>query len=197
MNDHVNALSALYQAEKTDATGVFNTAMAMMGIGGAYLAAMMTLADKFGDGSLNWFIVLLIPLPLWLIAAFHSLMTFNAMSHGVSVRIIEDALFRESGLQVERDLVGSAAGDKIMDITKSGLTHRITTIVVYFGVAALVVGFTIFVLYLAWDKVSVCASVVAIVGYALLLIVVMSSWFKGMRMIADANRRSLIEITET
>ena len=53
-------------------------------------------------------------------------MTLNAMSHGVSVRIIEDELFRKSGLQVDRDLVGSAAGDKIMDVTQSRLAHQDT-----------------------------------------------------------------------
>lgn len=195
MNDHVTALAALYQAEKTDAAGVFNTAMAMMGIGAAYLAAMIPITDKFGVGPLNWLIVLLLPCPLWLIAAFHSLMTLNAMSHGVSVRIIENALFIESGLSVDnRDLVGSAAGDKIMDITQSRLAHQITTFVVYAGVAALVVGFTAYVLYRAWDNVSVNAGVVAIVGYTLLLIIVVISWVVGMRMIVDANSRSKVAV---
>ena len=36
-NDHISALSALYQGEKADASVIFNTAMAMMGVAGAYL----------------------------------------------------------------------------------------------------------------------------------------------------------------
>lgn len=194
MGGNINALAALYQAEKTDATGVFNTAMALMGIGGAYLGLMMTNVDKFGVGLLNWLTVLLLPCPLWLIAAFHSLMTLNAMSHGVSVRIIENQLFKESGLHVDRDLVGSASGDKFMDITKSRYIHKVTTSVVYFGVAALVVGFTIYVLFSAWGHVSHAALIVAIVSYIILSIIVMFSWIVGMAMIKDADDRSNIEL---
>jgi hypothetical protein len=190
MKDQVNALGALYQAEKTDAAGVFNTAMALMGIGGAYLCVLIASTDKFGVGSLNWLIVLLLPCPLWLIAVFQSLMTLNAMSHGVSVRIIENALFAESGLQVDRDLVGSASGDKIMDITKSRPVHIISTLVVYAGVALLVVGFTAYVLYLSWNKVPNIYGVVAIGCYTLLLIIIVLSWAVGLSMIKDADRRS-------
>ena len=39
-----------------------------------------------------WTAVLLLPAPLWIIVAFHSLIALNAKSHGVSVQILEDAL---------------------------------------------------------------------------------------------------------
>ncbi len=38
----VAALGALYQGEKTDASAIFNTAMAMMGVGVAYLVGCVS-----------------------------------------------------------------------------------------------------------------------------------------------------------
>ncbi|MFA4919696.1 MAG: hypothetical protein WC581_10655 [Thermodesulfovibrionales bacterium] len=191
IKDHVSALGALYQAEKTDAAGIFNTAMALMGIGCAYIGVLMTVSDKFGK-DISWPIVLLLPIPLWIISAFQSLMTLNAMSHGVSVRIIEYALFSESGLPGElRKFVGSASGDKIMDISQSELAHKITTIVVYSGVVLLVGGFTLYVLCRTWYQVSYIASILAATGYTLLLIIVVNSWVAGKRILEKANKQYL------
>src|ERR1700741_2128817 len=92
VNNRVTALAALYQGEKTDASYVFNTAMVMMGIAVAYLVGAIPFLDKLSQGvggrPLDWLFLVLLPGPLWLIVAFHSLITVNAMSHGVSVRII-------------------------------------------------------------------------------------------------------------
>ena len=146
-NDRIAALAALYQGEKTDASYLFNTAMAMMGIAVSYVVGAIAFLGTPSRGPMPWLFLLLLPIPLWLIVAFHSLMTLNAMSHGISVRIIEDALFDASELGVDRGLVGSAAGDKIMDITQEKVVHKVTTFVVYAGVAGLVIGFTVYALY--------------------------------------------------
>jgi hypothetical protein len=157
-SDSITALAALYQGEKTDAAYLFNTAMVMMGVAVAYLVGAMTVVGKPNHelNELPWPFLLLLPIPLWLIIAFHSLITVNAMSHGISVRIIEDALFEASqlGHRVKRDMVGSAAGDKIMDITQAKPAHILTTVVIYAGVAFLVVGFTAYALYTAWSLVK-------------------------------------------
>lgn len=196
-SDCVAGLAALYQGEKTDASYVFNTAMAMMGIAVAYLIGAIPFVGNLGHGPIGWLFLLLLPFPLWLIAAFHSLMTLNAMSHGISVQIIEHALFKASGLPVgARDLVGSAAGDKIMDITQAKLAHKLTTVVVYGGVAFLVIGFTAYALYSAngivKDDVVLAHSRVigiAMAGYSLLAIMVSLSWIVGIRMIDKGRAR--------
>lgn len=187
----VTALAALYQGEKTDASYVFNTAMVMMGVAVAYLVAAIPFVDNLSHKQNAELFLVLLPFPLWLIIAFHSLMTLNAMSHGISVRIIEDALFAASGLPcATREMVGSASGDKVMDITQSKVVHKITTLVVYVGVAFLVVGFTVFALFSAskvdpdkvvWVHLSVIK--IAIATYGLLLILVAWSWIAGICMI--------------
>ncbi len=185
-NDPVPALAALYQGEKTDASNVFNTAMAMMGIAVAYLVGAIQFMDRISQGPIAWLFLLLLPIPVWLIAAFHSLMTINAMSHGISVQIIEDALFEVSELRVERELVGSKAGDKIMDIGKSHLVHKLITAFVYGGVGLMVIGFTGYALYSANGIIKSNAALVhaqvfwiALGIYSLIVVMVALSWTIG------------------
>jgi len=194
ISDSVSALAALYQGEKTDASYVFYTAMAMMGIAVTYLIGAIPLIGNLSHGPIAWLFLLLLPVPVWLIVAFHSLMTVNAMSHGISVRIIEDALFDVSELRVERSLVGSAAGDKIMDVNQSKAAHILVSVIVYGGVALLVAGFTAYALYSAGgiirndaDLVRARVIWIAIGFYSLLLIIVALSWIEGMRMIKEAK----------
>jgi hypothetical protein len=144
-----------------------------------------------------WIFLLLLPMPLWIIVAFHSLITLNAMSHGVSVQIIEQELFDASELTVNRNLVGSAAGDKIMDIGVSKPIHKITTSFVYAGVALLVVGFTAYVLHSANAVITRDPRLVhfrvlwiAITAYSFVFVMTGLSWGIGLRDIG-AGRKEL------
>jgi hypothetical protein len=172
--------------------------MVMMGVAVAYLVGAIPFVGNLSHGPSAWLFLLLLPIPLWLIVAFHSLMTLNAMSHGISVRIIENALFEASRLPVGgRDLVGSAAGDKIMDITQSKAVHKLTTVVVYVGVACLVIGFTVYALYSAKGIVKDdVVWVLAIVAYSLLFIMVALSWIVGVRMI-NKGRGAILKHLES
>lgn len=202
VHDPIPALAALYQGEKTDASYLFNTAMAMMGLALAYLLGAILKVPELSHVSFGWLFLLLLPIPLWLVIAFHSLMTLNAMSHGISVQIIEDALFYASELgviPVQRNLVGSVAGDKIMDINKAMPAHKTTTFVVYGGVALLVFGFTGYAFYSAncalTDNVaSYCELLVGIATYllaaatySLLMIIVWRSWRVGLKIIEEGR----------
>jgi hypothetical protein len=192
----LTALAALYQGEKTDASYIFNTAMALMAIAVAYLVFAIPSVGNLSGGQHAGVFLILLPVPLWLVAAFHSLITLNAMSHGVSVQIIEQQLFDASELQVRRDLVGSAAGDRIMDINKSKLIHRCTTVFVYAGVAILIVGFTCYAVYSASEVKPAALAVpahavwAAAFSYGLLLLMVGLSWLVGLKMINKGHRES-------
>ncbi len=206
--DHgsIQALAALYQGEKTDASYVFNTAMAMMGIAVAYLVGATPFTINPNHGPNTWLFLLLLPIPLWIVAAYHSLITLNAMSHGVSVRIIEDELFVSSGLgrKVEREMVGSAAGDKIMDITQERLPHKIITIIVYGGVGFLVIGFTIYSILAAHDEIikrpintHPYVIYIAATTYSLLLTSVIISWATGLQMINKGRNSIKSDVIKT
>jgi hypothetical protein len=190
-NNSTAALAALYQGEKTDVSSILNTAMAMMGVALAYMVGAVSFVGKLSDGSTPWPLLLLLPFPLWLAIAYHSLIALNAMSHVASVRIIEDALFETSGLPSDKRLrVGSAAGDKIMDIRHAKIAHKLTTALVYGGVGILVILFTCFALHSANGIVKrnitlaqVPVMTISIVAYSLVLVLVAASWIEGFRVI--------------
>jgi hypothetical protein len=186
-DQRISALGALYQAEKSDASGKFNVAMTVMGIGAAYIVGALGYTDKFGTHSLPWTLVALAPVPLWIIAAFQSILTLASMMHGVSVQILEDALFKETGLATGlRDYVGSKGADQIMDIRKAELPHKIATVFVYAGVGASVLGFTTYATNQAWDHLSTGTEVGLISSYLITTAIVILSWIAGLRKVSEA-----------
>jgi hypothetical protein len=188
-DERISALGALYQGEKADAAGIFNVAMALLGIGVAYLVGAIGASDKYGTGALPWPVVLLLPLPVWLIAIFNSLMTLNSMSHGVSVLIVEDALFVESRLRCDlRDFVGSWSADRIMDIRESKWVHKIATVVVYGGIGASVLLYTRWVIAEAWGHVARWMQATAVIGYTFAGVLVIVSWLTGLALLGKGAK---------
>jgi hypothetical protein len=185
MDESVSALSSLYQSEKADASSIFNVAMTMMGVAAAYLVGALSIADKYGTTAIPWFVVPFLPIPLWLVAAFHSLIALNGMRHGLSVQILEEALFRRSGLPaVDRELIGSKTGDRIMDIQRSAIPHKIATVFTYGGVAISIIAYTVFGVVSSWAHFTAVWRGAEIALYTLAAVIVASSWRAGLRSIA-------------
>jgi hypothetical protein len=189
-NDSITALATLYQAETTAASVIFNTAMDLTRLTVAYMIGAVLFVRTIGNRPTDGLLLLLLPIPIWLIATFNSLVTLNAMRHGVSVKILEDALFAASGLRVKRDHVGSAAGDKIMDITQARFVHKLATMLVYGGVGSLMTLVTAYSLYSAQELVRSGVIWTAAISYMLVGIIVAASWIAGLRVIND-DRDSL------
>jgi len=76
-------------------------------------------------------------------------MTLNAESRDFSPNHSRRPLFEASQLRVKRDLVGSEAGDKIMDITNRKPPTKLITYFVYGGVGLMVIDLPFFALYSA------------------------------------------------
>jgi len=182
MNDTSGALGALYQSEKADASSISNVAMAMMGIAATYVIGAISLVDKYGSDSFPWIVAVLLPAPLWIVAAYHSLIALTGMSRSRSVQTIETALLKLSGIpEEERDGIGTKAGDKIMDIQHSKPAHRVATAFVYAGVAMSVVGYTLFAIVRSWEHLGLTARMAAPAFYVLALLIVAASWAVGLR----------------
>src|SRR6476469_237053 len=182
MHDTSGALGALYQSEKADASSISNVAMAMMGIAATYVIGAISLVDKYGTDSFPWIVVVLLPAPLWLVAAYHSLIALTGMCRSRSVQIIEGELFDLSGIPGGlRGAIGTMSGDQIMDIEHSKPAHRVATAFVYFGVAMSVIGYTLFAIVRSWEHLGSTARIVAPAFYAMALLIVAASWTVGLR----------------
>jgi hypothetical protein len=186
-DQRISALGALYQAEKSDASGMFNVAMTVMAIGAAYIVGALGYTGNYGTRSLPWILVALAPAPLWIIAAFQSILTLTSMMHGVSVQILEDALFQETGLASGlRNYVGSKGADQIQDIRESAWPNSIATVFIYTGVGGSVLGFTTYAIDQAWNHLSQGTNIGLIVGYLLAAAIVVLSWVFGLSRVSAA-----------
>lgn len=188
-DEQVEALGALYQGEKTDSVGIFNVGMVMMTIVVGYLGASLTLSEKFGTEALPWDIVIWLPLPLCLVLVYQGLVALSGMSHGISLGIIEDELFRRTGVSAKfRNCIGSAVSNRIMDATVAPWPLRLATYFVYAGVYLAAWGYTAYILVHAWHPVILGEWIVAVVIYALAFLSQTGSWLFGMREIKQASK---------
>ena len=192
-DDRVGALAALYQAEKADASGMFNASMALMGVGAAYIVGAIGYLSKQEAHTLPAPLVALAPAPLWLIAAFQSLITLAGMMHTILIEIIEHNLILASSLD-EKELahVGSRGAAEIMDIRRSHWIHTVTTLLVYGGVFLMVAGFTAYSLNRVWPYLAQPYRVTFILAYAVALFVVLLCWVVGLGKVRQADQTAQV-----
>lgn len=183
----VEALGALYQAEKTDAVGIFNAAMVLMTIILAYAGLSLSVFSDFGS-KIPWRLAIWAPLPIWLIAVYLVMMSLNGMAHGISVSIIEGSLVRASGLRVDvRSYVGSSLSNKVMDVTRAPRLLKWATIYVYSGVFVASGYYTYYVMTTARGCVAAALWLGAATVYFASMLTVASTWVAGLRMINKAK----------
>jgi hypothetical protein len=188
-DENVEALAALYQAEKADTSGMFNASMALMGVGAAYIVGAIGYLSRQQAHTLPGALVALAPAPLWLITAFQSLITLATMMHTIFVGVVEDELIGLSGLKKERvENVGSKGASEIMDIANrdSHWIHKLTTLFVYGGIVAMVLGFTAYSLDRAWPYLSQQYQIAFTVAYISALLLIVSCWLIGLRKVVKA-----------
>lgn len=187
--ENVGALAALYQAEKADASGMFNASMALMGVGAAYIVGAIGYLSRQEAHTLPAPLVALAPAPLWLITAFQSLITLATMMHTILVKVIEDKLIAETGLDEKRlGGAGSRGASEIMDVSnsKTHLIHKLATLFVYGGIVAMVMGFTAYSLYRVWPYLSQRYQIAFTLAYIAALLMIVFCWLIGLRKVGKA-----------
>ena len=103
--DEVAALATIYTADRADTASSMNVALALLGAGIAYVAATLAFSGTLSR-SLGWITVFL-PFPLWLIAAFHSLIAISAMIRSISITQLETLLLQRTRIDNDRiDTIG-------------------------------------------------------------------------------------------
>lgn len=193
-SNKVEALGAMYQGEKTDSIGIFNVSMLMMAIVVGYIGTSLTLSGDFGEG-VPWSMVLLLPFPLWLIATYQSLVALSGMTHGISLGILEEALYRETGLPTPGEeheelqgYVGSQMSNRIMDINHAKPLHQLTSGFVYGGFYFAIIGYTAYIVVDSWRHVPLWQRIVATVGYTALVGLLGATWKLGFTLIDQGSQ---------
>lgn len=186
----LTALTAIYTASRSDMSSIMNVSMALLGAGAAYIAATLSFADKFGN-NVGWIVVILLPSPLWLVAAFHSLLLSISMAHTLTARYAEHQLliFAEVDPSKWRH-IGLDAGDRIMNVAKSRWSHKVMDLIIYLGAAALVIAYTVYMLGKAWPEETTWAIIFGCV-YLGAAVSVGFSWKHGLSQVERSEKTLL------
>ena len=172
------AITAVYGAIRADNTSLLNVSLALMGAGLAYLGATLAFAGQLGN-VLHWLALAVLPMPLWIMVAFHSLLTSLAMTNAVTAKYLEEELLQLSGISADHcRLLGYKRGDKIMDSSISAVPHRVMNYLIYGGFGLLAVAYTIYVLWHVAREHAV-GSMAFDAFYFLVAVMVILSWRAG------------------
>ena len=139
------ALVALYQAERSECSSVPTVALALVGAGAAYIVGTIAFIGSFH--TLGWIAVSLLPLPLWLVSAYHSLLIGKAGVHEQSALLLEDILATHAGItHSDRRSIGIRAGSTVMNWRRASLAHKLANIITYTGMILIIFGYNAYLI---------------------------------------------------
>lgn len=178
--DKVEALAAIYTGTRADNSSIMNVGLALLGAGVTYIAATLAFADAFGT-DVDWIIVAVLPAPLWIVAAFHSLIVSITMVNAVTAQYVEARLMDVAGVgNPDRRYIGYQRAEMIMNIGKSRWSHKVMVVLTYGGAATLVLGYTVYMTWLYWtNDDNVFGTMLFTAFYTAATISVIFSWWHG------------------
>jgi hypothetical protein len=173
----VAALAALYQADRADQAQQGSGALTLIAGSVAYLGLLVT-AWKDIAAAPYW--PVLLPGPLWMVAAFHVLTMGNVLNRNHSIRVLEVRLHsatRLRALGVAANEIGSARGREVMDLNLQPALLKVQTLVTYVGIAGVLLLTTFYGIWdvqhhHGWDWQVWTAAIV----YGILALVLAGAW---------------------
>ena len=172
------ALSAIYQAERADASTIQNNALAIMGASLAYLIGTVALWDKFTVLE-GWIAAL--PAPLVCVSAYHSLLLTEALAKVRSIVVLERHLKSGANAALNLDDAGAMSSERIMNIYATRRwEHKANIAISYGGVGFVFLGYTGLLLARSADFIGGWVAAPA-ACYAVLFAIVGRSWLNVLR----------------
>ncbi|RDI67854.1 hypothetical protein [Nocardia pseudobrasiliensis] len=143
----VAALTSLYEAERTDQQMHMNVSLALIAGAVAYLGVV---AAQFHELKQSYVFAVLIPFPLWMVAAFHVLLIATIVTRNKSIRILEMRLYAATRLAasgVTVDQIGRERARKVTDFRDQPWQLKSQTLVTYGGIGLTLVSVTSYCLW--------------------------------------------------
>jgi hypothetical protein len=213
----LDILKTIYQADRTDQGVTLTVALALVGTGLAYVTGTLAFADQIFKTQvfqqLPW-VALLVPIPVWMIASYHSLIATSAMTRAASIMAIEKQLKIWAGFAGSTDAkvgnydqdvtehIGFTAGERILNLNIANKVHGFATIITYGFNALIIPAYTAYFIFgaqhLPWWQ-----QLIGLVAYSVLLIAIGASWISGVRRskvadkVLNAARRAPSTVTPT
>lgn len=142
----VEALSSLYQADRSDNSTNLSASLALLGANIAYAGVTLAFSDQFSK--LNDTLVVLLPIPLWIVAAFHSLIVSAGMLRAVSIQVLERELIRRAKIPDDvKIVVGYQAPEGVMNIKPAAWVHKLAIVLANGGSGLIAIPYTVYILF--------------------------------------------------
>jgi hypothetical protein len=183
------AAIAIYQSDQARISAIGSAALTMLGAGLAYVVATLpftgSLVKKIASLTNHTHMaagIFLYSLPslLWVIAAYHCLLTLEAMMRTISARVIEQQLSTDAQLKHSNEGIafGFEASDSVIDFRQQPLRHKLLSLISFGGIFIVICTYTVVMLvlgahYIWW--------IPAAVIYGLVFCLVIYSWIRGIR----------------
>lgn len=142
----LEALTAIYLADRSDYSAGLGNAVAILGAGIAYATATLAFFDQISS-TLAPLLVALLPFPLWMVVLYHALLGVAAMARGASITTLERMILARTRLaEPVAQRLGFRATFVIFNVAHSAWPHRIASLITYSGTGLVTVGYTAYVL---------------------------------------------------
>lgn len=177
-SEQIEALGALYSAERSSATNLGNERLALLALQITYLGlAVIALGSDSLPGGV-WGAAFS-AFPLWFIHSYHLVLVALSIVRTRSINLLEQAIYDRSGLPSDlRPLIGNKAGAMVHYADYQPPLLKLQAAVAYGGIGAVMVVFTGYALIVAAQESGWREAPVLLAGtlYACLFVAVSLSW---------------------
>ncbi len=182
------ALIAIYQTDQARISAVGSVTLTMLGAGITYLVATAPFARSLAEKLAKQFpqsdwvpgtFLASLPLLLFIIAAYHSLLTLEAIFRTVSARAIEVELVSTAGLDRKKARFGAGASDHVLDLRQQPIPFKLATGIAYGGIILIVAVYAVAMLIMSVHYIHE-AVWIPIAIYSILTVLIAQSWLYGL-----------------
>ena len=182
------ALITIYQMDQARISAVGSVTLTMLGAGLTYLVATAPFARSLADTLAKQFprsewipgtFLASLPLLLFIIAAYHSLLTLEAIFRTVSARAIEVKLVSIAELDPDKTRFGAGASDYVLDLRQQPIQFKLATGISYGGVVFIVAVYAVAMLIMSVHYIHEGVWI-PIAVYSVLAALIVQSWLYGL-----------------
>lgn len=145
--EQISVLTALYQAERSDASAMQTINSAVVALAVAYGGATAVLFAGDPSAKVNGWLAAVLPAPLWVVAVFLASFTAAQARRILSALVLERALLEKSALPMhEREVVGVHTTWSVTEFHQAAVPAKLSLVVAFGGELLLVSGYTVLML---------------------------------------------------
>jgi hypothetical protein len=184
----IEALAAIYAADRQDGNNMIITSLTMISLGLTYIGITYQLTDGLSTIEAGWRLAVL-PVPVIIVVAFHSVFLHAGVLRAVSTAHLERRLIGDGSLvSSDGSVMGVQAAEPALNIAHPNTTmySRLALAIGYGGIGVIAIAYTVLCIVNASDVVGWLALSAISFTYACCLLAISGNYLKAAK-IAGAS----------